>query len=67
MNIKNLYNIRKQKGYTQKELAFGIGVSESLISYWESGKRVPSLKTLENLVNFLDIDINELFHINMQS
>lgn len=34
---------------TQKELASAIGVSESLISQWEKGKRTPSVKTLKKL------------------
>lgn len=34
---ENLMKLRKQKGYSQEELAYQLGVSRQSISKWESG------------------------------
>ena len=45
MNNK-LKNLRLTEDISQKELAEKIGVSESSISNWESGKRVPESRNM---------------------
>jgi len=40
--ISQLVDIRKQRGYSQEELADRIGCASSLIHKWEQFKRVPS-------------------------
>lgn len=46
---------RKNKGYTQKQVAELAKVSEEYISLIESGKRKPSVKVAKKLGAVLDI------------
>lgn len=50
-----IYNIRKERDITQKELADLIGVSDRTISKWENGSTVPDLETIKKLCNELGI------------
>ena len=50
-----IYNIRKKRDITQKELAELIGVSDRTISKWENGTTVPDLETIKKLCNELGI------------
>ena len=52
--------IRKEKGYTQKDLAEKIGVSNATVSKWETGKGVPYISLLEPLAISLNISISEI-------
>ena len=40
----NLNQYRKQKGLSQEELAFRLGVSRQSVSKWESGQSTPELE-----------------------
>ena len=51
-------NIRKQKGFTQKQLAKKMKVSQQLISRAESGRENISLITLKKIVSSLDSEIS---------
>lgn len=57
MKIKEL---RKKQNLTQLELANKIGVVESAISLYESGKREPDISTLIKLADCLNTSIDEL-------
>ncbi len=46
---------RKDVGMTQKELADALGVSESFISQYETGKREPKRQTLIKLASALKL------------
>jgi transcriptional regulator with XRE-family HTH domain len=48
---------------TQAELAKKANVTESSISYYESGDRAPTIKTAKKLAEALGITLNELFEI----
>lgn len=50
-----IYNIRKKRDITQKELADLIGVSDRTISKWENDSTVPDLETIKKLCNELGI------------
>ena len=52
MNNMNLKEIRKKRGYTQKELAGKLGISDSTLAHYESGIRKI---TLEMFLKILDI------------
>ncbi len=51
---------RKAKGFTQKELAERINVSDKTISKWENGNSLPDTTMLASLCQALDISVNEL-------
>lgn len=50
----------KQRGLTQAELAQKIGVTQSMISHYASGRKLPALDTLSRLCTVLDLDANEI-------
>ena len=50
----------KQQPFTQAELALKIGVSQSMISHYISGRKLPALDTLSRLCTVLDLDANEI-------
>ena len=52
--------LRKEKGYTQKELADILNVSDKAVSRWETGKGFPDTALLKPLSNVLGISIGEL-------
>lgn len=43
-------------GLTQQELAERVGVTQSTVSHWFTGKRKPGLKRLESVARALGID-----------
>lgn len=56
----NIKSLRKQKGYTQEELAARINVVRQTVSKWEKGFSVPDAEALQRLADVLEIDIKEL-------
>ena len=50
----------KQHSFTQAELAEKIGVTQSMISHYVSGRKMPALDTLSRLCAVLDLDANEI-------
>lgn len=51
---------RKQKNYTQRQLADRLGISDKTISKWERGNGFPEVSLLLPLCEELDISVNEL-------
>ena len=62
---KRLTAIRKEKQYSQKQLAEKLGVAVSTYANWEQGRREPSLYDIYNLLAVLDVEANELFDTNI--
>ena len=52
--------LRKQKGYTQKELAEKLRVTDKAISRWETGKGFPDTSLLKPLSDSLGVSVGEL-------
>ena len=57
---KYIQEKRKEKGYTQKELAQKLGVTDKAVSKWERGLGCPDVSILEILSNELDTSILEI-------
>lgn len=55
-----LQEIRKDKGYTQKELAARVFVSDKAVSKWERGISLPDTALLIPLAEVLDVTVTEL-------
>lgn len=51
---------RKEKKYTQKQLAETLGISDKAVSKWETGRGFPDISLLLPLCNTLQISVNEL-------
>ena len=58
MSSSRIKELRKQNGYTQVELAEKLGVGLSTIAMWETGKRTPSFKLLNDLSDLFDKTID---------
>ena len=52
--------LRREKGYTQAEVALILGLSEKTISKWECGKGLPDVVYMQPLCSLLGITVNEL-------
>lgn len=55
-----LIQLRSEREITQQVLADAIGVTKSLISMFERGKRMPSYEVQEALADYFNIDIDYL-------
>jgi transcriptional regulator with XRE-family HTH domain len=51
---------RKYKGYTQRQLADLLGISDKTVSKWECGNGFPEVSLLLPLCEALDFSVNEL-------
>ena len=52
--------LRKEKGFTQKELADRLFITDRAVSKWERGLSAPDISLLEPLSDIFDVSINEL-------
>lgn len=67
-----LKELRTAKNISQIELANYLHVSNTTVSNWESGKRIPDMETLIQIANYFDVsldyllgrDNSESFYIN---
>lgn len=57
---KALTEALRQRTITQAELAEKVGVTQSMISHYISGRKLPALDTLSRLCSVLDLDANEI-------
>lgn len=57
---KFIFELRKEKALTQKQLAEILNVSDKAISRWETGKGFPDVNSLVALSNFFGVSVNEL-------
>lgn len=51
---------RKQRHYTQKELATLINVKPTTVSGWELGRNTPSIEMLKKLADILNVPFDKL-------
>ena len=52
--------LRKRAGYTQKDLADRLGISDKAVSKWERGQGLPDISYLRKLSILLDTDTDSL-------
>lgn len=55
-----LKNIRKQKDLNQLKVAMDLNISREALSYYENGKREPSLALLVKMSQYFNVSINYL-------
>lgn len=60
MFSENLKTIRKEKGYTQEELAIKVNVVRQTVSKWEKGLSVPDADVLSHIAEVLEVSVSEL-------
>jgi len=56
---ENLKNLRKAKKLSQKQLGDRVGVSESIVSRYESGEVSPPIDTLCKMAKELNVSLDE--------
>lgn len=61
---ENIKRIRKEKGYTQKELAEKCEMYESQIRKYELGKANPKIETIDKIARAFNVPIFELLDFN---
>ena len=56
----NLIKLRKQKGWSQDELAENLDLSRQAISKWENGTSKPDIDNIKRISKVFDVGIDEL-------
>lgn len=59
---EKLKSLRQKKGLTLVELSKEIGVSKSILGYYETGKRYPSSLVSLKLAEFYDVAWSDIFN-----
>lgn len=59
---KNIKARRDEFDITQSELANRVNVNRAMISYIESGEKVPSLAVFARIAETLHLSMDELYH-----
>lgn len=60
MLSENIKALRKQKGYSQQQLADKLCVVRQTVSKWEKGYSVPDADLLEKLADILEVEVGDL-------
>ena len=55
-----LKNIRKQRKLNQQKVAMDLNISREALSYYENGKREPSLELLVSMSRYFNVSIDYL-------
>lgn len=58
---RRISDIRRKRGMTSEKLAYENDISKGYMSDIENGKKLPSLRMLNQIAGALDVDIKELF------
>lgn len=53
-------SLRKEKGFTQEQLAERFGVARRTVSRWETGRNLPDLSLLIEMADFFGVSLREL-------
>lgn len=56
----NIKVLRKQKGFTQEELAIRLHVVRQTVSKWEKGLSVPDAEVLQRLADLFEVGVEQL-------
>jgi transcriptional regulator with XRE-family HTH domain len=57
-----LQNLRKEKNFTQQELADYFHVSSKTVSKWECGKALPEIPLLKEISEFYSVSVDEILN-----
>lgn len=63
---KRVKAFRLTKNYTQKEIAFRMGVSEQAVSKWENGECLPDVYNLKLLAQLLNVSVDSLLDTEIE-
>lgn len=57
---KNIKELREEKGYTQKELASKIGVSQGAVYFWEKEINEPTAGYIVKMASIFGVSVDDL-------
>ncbi len=57
-----IYQIRKEKGYTQNQIALALNISNKTVSKWENGLGCPDVSVLNDLSAILGVDLEQILN-----
>jgi transcriptional regulator with XRE-family HTH domain len=60
---KRVRKLRAEKGLSQEELAFKVGIHRTYIGGIERGERNPSLKNIAAIAKALGVTLSDLFQL----
>ena len=60
---KRIYELRKEKGISQKALAMEIGATQKAIDFWEKGINEPKACYIISLANYFHVSADYLLGI----
>jgi len=60
----SLKQLRTVSGYTQKSVASLLGVDQSTVALWESGKTMPRASLLPRIAKLYNCTVDELFELD---
>lgn len=63
----DIKRIRKERGYSQEQLADLLGISQPALSYYEKGINEPSIDMLVKMSHVLDCSIDEICCNNIKT
>ena len=64
---ENLKELRKNKGFTQEELASKVNVVRQTVSKWEKGLSVPDADSLQKIAEVLEVDVSQLLGAKIET
>lgn len=67
MFSENLKTLRKQRGFTQEELATRLHIVRQTVSKWEKNLSVPDADTLISLAEILEVSVSELLGAEIEN
>lgn len=67
MLSENLKRLRKNKGYSQEQLAVQLNVVRQTVSKWEKGLSVPDAEMLMDIAELFDVPVSDLLGKDIES
>lgn len=52
--------LREERGLSQQAFATRMGISQSTVGMWESGKREPNFNTVQKIADFFNVSVDYL-------
>ena len=60
MHVRTIRELRRERGWTQFELALAVGVQPQTVYLWESGRRIPQVPQVRKLGQIFGICSDEI-------
>ncbi|WP_258359980.1 helix-turn-helix transcriptional regulator [Moorella sulfitireducens] len=65
MRNEKMYQLRRERGLTQKKVALAVGITQSAYAMIERGRRNPRKDTMKKLADFFGLTVDDLFFSNI--